>query len=72
MALGMLRGIQDTQIPMYMAAFSYWIMGIPASYLFGITLNGGAVGVWLGLVVGLLFATVLLWWRFLRLYRAMN
>ncbi|MEM7472194.1 MAG: MATE family efflux transporter [Pseudomonadota bacterium] len=72
MALGMLRGVQDTRVPMYIAAFSYWGMGIPASYVFGITWGGGAVGVWLGLVVGLLFATVLLWWRFMRLYRAMG
>ncbi|MCY4336920.1 MAG: MATE family efflux transporter [Litoreibacter sp.] len=71
MALGVLRGIQDTQVPMYMAGFSYWLMGIPASYLFGITWGGGATGVWLGLVVGLFFATILLWWRFLRLYRMM-
>ncbi|MEM6408725.1 MAG: MATE family efflux transporter [Pseudomonadota bacterium] len=71
MALGVLRGIQDTQVPMYMAAFSYWIMGIPASYLLGITWGWGAVGVWMGLVIGLLFAAILLWWRFLRLFRAM-
>ncbi len=72
MALGVLRGIQDTRVPMIMAAFSYWVMGIPASYILGITLGYGGVGVWLGLVIGLLFATILLWWRFLRLYRAMS
>lgn len=64
MALGMLRGIQDTRVPMIMAAFSYWIMGIPASYLLGITFGFGGIGVWFGLVVGLIFASVFLWWRF--------
>ncbi|PTX55413.1 MATE family multidrug resistance protein [Litoreibacter ponti] len=66
MALGLLRGIQDTKWPMYAAALSYWGLGIPASYVLGITLGYGGVGVWLGLVIGLLFAAVLLWWRFLR------
>lgn len=64
MALGLLRGIQDTKVPMYFSAFSYWIMGIPASYLLGITFGLGGLGVWLGLVVGLVVASSLLWWRF--------
>ncbi len=72
MALGMLRGIQDTKVPMYLAALSYWVCGIPASYLIGIQWGYGAVGVWLGLVIGLLLATVLLWWRFLNTFRAMQ
>jgi len=72
MALGVLRGIQDTRVPMVLAALSYWVMGIPASYILGITLGYGGVGVWMGVVVGLAFATVLLWWRFLQMYRALK
>jgi len=67
-----LRGIQDTRVPMVLAAVSYWVMGIPASYILGITLGYGGVGVWLGLVIGLAFATVLLWWRFLVMYRGLQ
>lgn len=63
-ALGLLRGVQDTAVPMVMAAFSYWAVGIPASYLLGFTWGMGGVGVWLGLVVGLAFAGVLLMVRF--------
>ncbi len=72
MALGLLRGIQDTRAPMYLAAFSYWICGIPASYLIGIHWGYGAVGVWFGLVVGLILASALLWYRFWRSYQAMR
>lgn len=72
MALGALRGIQDTRVPMVYAAFSYWGMGIPASYVLGITLGFGSVGVWMGLVVGLACATVLLWWRFIAQLGAMR
>ncbi|SFT61916.1 MATE family efflux transporter [Sedimentitalea nanhaiensis] len=63
-ALGMLRGVQDTQVPMLMAALSYWVVGIPTSYLLGFTLGLGGVGVWLGLVVGLACAAVFLMARF--------
>ncbi|MCF6443891.1 MATE family efflux transporter [Nereida sp. MMG025] len=63
-ALGLLRGVQDTRAPMWMAAVSYWGLGLPASYLLAFTLGLGAVGVWLGLVVGLLAAAVLLLTRF--------
>ncbi len=64
MALGMLRGVQDTKVPMWMAAFSYWLVGVPTSYLLGFTVGLGGVGVWLGLSVGLGFAGVLLQYRY--------
>ena len=63
-ALGLLRGVQDTRVPMYYAAFSYWVVGIPASYVLGFTLGLEGVGIWLGLVIGLAFAAVLLMARF--------
>ncbi len=64
MALGLLRGVQDTTIPMVMATFSYWVIGLPASYVLAFWLGFGAVGLWLGLVIGLAVAAVLLLWRF--------
>ncbi|MEM8731006.1 MAG: MATE family efflux transporter [Pseudomonadota bacterium] len=63
-ALGLLRGVQDTTIPMVMAALSYWCIGLPASYWLGFVWNMGGVGVWLGLVLGLAAAAALLLWRF--------
>lgn len=64
MALGLLRGVQDTRVPMVMAAVAYWGIGIPASYYLGFTLELGGVGIWLGLAVGLALAAALLMWRF--------
>ena len=64
MALGVLRGVQDTRLPMVIAAISYWAVGIPVSYVLGFSLGLGAPGVWLGLTVGLALAAVLLSWRF--------
>ncbi|GGH22472.1 multidrug resistance protein, MATE family [Cribrihabitans marinus] len=63
-ALGLLRGVQDTNIPMIMAALSYWVVGIPASYLLGFHYGWNGIGVWAGLVLGLACAAVMLMIRF--------
>ena len=65
-ALGVLRGVQDTRVPMIMAAISFWVIGIPCSYLFGFVLGWEGPGEWLGLVVGLACAAASLMWRFWR------
>lgn len=72
MALGMLRGIQDTKWPMIMASFSYWIIGIPASYALAIWAGWGAAGAWLGLVIGLALACGLLWGRYFQRFRQLQ
>ncbi|MGJ5620267.1 MATE family efflux transporter [Sulfitobacter sp. MF3-043] len=63
-ALGLLRGVQDTKVPMVLAAISYWGIGVPCSYLLGFVLGFGGIGVWGGLVIGLGVAAVLLNARF--------
>ncbi|MGB3553589.1 MAG: MATE family efflux transporter [Jannaschia sp.] len=67
MALGFLRGVQDTRIPMIYAIVAYWALGIPSSYVFGFILGWGPQGIWFGLVVGLAAAAVALSLRFVRL-----
>lgn len=69
MALGLLRGVRDTGVPMGLAAVSYWLIGIPCSYVLAFPLGYGGVGLWLGLVVGLVCAAASLMWRFWRLVR---
>jgi MATE family multidrug resistance protein len=69
MALGLLRGVRDTRVPMVLAAVSYWLIGIPCSYVLAFPLGLGGVGLWLGLVVGLVCASASLMWRFWRLVR---
>ena len=56
MALGLLRGIKDTRVPLVLAAVSYWAIGIPCSYALAFPLGYGGVGLWFGLVVGLVAA----------------
>jgi MATE family multidrug resistance protein len=69
MALGLLRGVRDTSVPLGLAAVSYWLIGIPCSYILAFPLGYGGVGLWLGLVVGLVCAAASLMWRFWRLVR---
>lgn len=64
MALGLLRGIRDTRVPMLIAAVCYWGVGIPASYAMAFWLGWGGVGLWLGLVVGLSLTAIALLVRF--------
>ena len=66
MALGLLRGLQDTKTPMIIAALSYWALGMPAAYVFGFVFDWGGPGVWLGLTLGLTSAAGLMMWRFWR------
>ena len=65
-ALGLLRGVQDTTVPMFVAVIAYWAIGIPACYVLGFVLGWGGVGVWLGLVAGLACAGIFLMLRFWR------
>lgn len=64
MALGLLRGVHDTKVPMVIATISYWVIGVPMSYVMGITWGWGGEGVWAGLVLGLLAAGAFMSWRF--------
>ena len=65
-ALGTLRGVQDTRLPMVYAAFSYWVVGVPTAYLLCFVLGWGGIGIWGGLAIGLGVAAIMLNWRFWR------
>lgn len=59
-AAGALRGLQDTRVPMWIAAFSYWVPGIGVSLYLGFFTPLSGVGIWLGLATGLATAAMLL------------
>lgn len=50
---GVLRGIQDTRVPMIFALVGYWVVGIGAGTLLAFPLGLAGVGIWLGLACGL-------------------
>ncbi len=65
-ALSLLRGVQDTRVPMWFAAFAYWGVGVPSGYLLAFNAGLGPAGIWLGLTAGLGTAALLLMLRFWR------
>jgi MATE family multidrug resistance protein len=69
---GVLRGLGDTRTPMMVAAFGYWVLGLPSGYILAFPLGMGVRGLWFGMLVGL--ATVggtllAVWMRKLRRMR---
>lgn len=64
-----LRGLKDTRIPMLLAAFSYWAVGMSLGAFLAFGLGWGARGIWLGLVAGLSVAALLLGLRLRRQLR---
>jgi MATE family multidrug resistance protein len=71
-AVGALRGMKDTAIPLLFAALSYWSIGFTAAYALAFLAGLGAVGVWIGLSCGTAVYAILLVWRFRRLVRTLE
>lgn len=61
---GLLRGVQDTRVPLFLSIIGYWVVGLPAAYLLAFPLGVGPAGLWIGLMAGLATASVLLGRRF--------
>lgn len=62
--LGALRGLQDVKAPMVISFISYWIIGFPICYYLAIHTELKAVGIWIGLLIALLFSAIMLYIRF--------
>ena len=69
-AAGALRGMSDTAIPMVLAAFSYWGVGLGSGIGLAFAAGMQGAGLWLGFVFGLFTAAVMLTMRFHGLTRA--
>lgn len=59
-AAGCLRGMQDTQGPMWITMLAYWVIALPLGIYLARYTRFGAAGVWTGLILGLSVACVLL------------
>jgi MATE family multidrug resistance protein len=65
-AAGVLRGLQDTRVPMIMALFGYWLPGFGSAVVLGYFTPLAGTGVWIGLAVGLVVVAGLLLQRWTR------
>lgn len=63
---GLLRGLQDTSMPMRFALFGYWVPGLLTCIGLGFYTPLEGLGIWIGLAVGLMFVASLMLWRWSR------
>jgi MATE family multidrug resistance protein len=63
-AAGALRGLNDTRVPMLLAAVSFWLVGYSSAYGLAFPAGLGAVGIWIGFSLGVSTFALLLIWRF--------
>ena len=62
---GALRGAGDTKTPMLANFVAYWFIGIPLGYFLCFRLGWGALGIWIGLCIGLMIigSALLITWH---------
>lgn len=66
---GILRGLKDVRITMYVAILAYLVINLPLGYIFAFVLDFGAAGIWLGLICGLSVAAILFRLRYLKTFK---
>lgn len=59
-----LRGLNDTRMPLLFAVIAYWLIGFSVSYVLGLKIGLGAIGIWIGLSIGTIVYAALLVLRF--------
>jgi len=70
-AMGALRGLNDTMMPFILGLLGYWAIGLGSGYLLGFVWGVGAIGLWWGLALGLAASAAMLSWRFHRRTQAL-
>lgn len=63
-ATGGLRGLKDTWVPLLFAGVTCWPIGFSLSYLLGLKMGFGAIGIWIGLSIATAVYAALLLLRF--------
>lgn len=63
---GMLRGLQDTMMPMVFAGLGYWGFGMSISLILAFAGGLQGLGVWIGLAAGLAIVALMMMARWLR------
>lgn len=68
---GALRGIKDTRVTMWVCVLAYWVVALPLGCFAGFNAGFGPVGLWWGLIGGLIVAAVALNLRFYLLTKSL-
>lgn len=59
-----IRGLRDTRSPLWISMAGYWAVGLGSGVWLCFPGGYGADGLWWGLVAGVLFSNILMYWRF--------
>ena len=63
---GILSGLKDVKVTMYVAFLSYLVINLPLGYIMAFVVGLGAPGVWMGFIGGLSVAAILFRIRYVR------
>jgi MATE family multidrug resistance protein len=63
-SISALRGLADVRVPALIAVLAYWFLALPIGSALAFLAHRGAVGIWIGLALGLGAAACGLLWRF--------
>lgn len=66
---GVLRGYKDVNPAFWITLLAYWIIGLPLGYVLANYTSWGPYGYWLGLIIGLGIAAILLFQRLFAVQR---
>lgn len=69
---GALRGAGNTWTPMIVHLFGYWIIGLPIGAVLCFKSGWGAIGLWIGLCVGLILIGSILVFAWMRLIKQLT
>ncbi len=61
-----LRGLRDTKSPLWISLAGYWAVGLGTGIWLCFPMGYEADGLWWGLVAGVVFSNILMYWRFTR------
>lgn len=68
--VGILRGLGDSNFPIYGTLICFWGLSIPVSYILSVPFEQGVSGLWSGMALGMGAASLLLFGRLTLLYRS--
>lgn len=68
-ASGLLRGLKDARVPMLLALIAYWPVGFFLAWFIAFPMGYGGIGIWIGFLIGLFTASVMLCLRFFQKVR---
>lgn len=66
---GALRGYKDVNMTFIIALVSYWVVGLPVGWALATFTTLEPFGYWVGIIVGLSFGAIALFWRLIHLQK---